>query len=129
MPVNPKSILDSTKKNLNIPADYREFDLDIMTHINSTFMTLSQLGIGPATGFRIEDELAEWKDLLGDDPRLEAVKTYVYLKVRLVFDPPATSFTITALEKQAEELAWRLNVAVDTPTVIVRTPIVYDPFE
>lgn len=105
------SILTSTKKVLGIEADYTAFDVDIITHINSVFSTLHQLGIGPAEGFSIEDDIPTWFDLLGDDPRFNSVKTYVYLKVRLVFDPPGTSYLINALEKQTEELEWRLNVA------------------
>lgn len=104
-----QSILTSTKKVLNIGPDDVSFDLDVMTHINSAFSTLTQLGIGPASGFRIEDDVAEWVDFLVDETTIDSVKTYVYLKVRLVFDPPATSFVINALEKQITEIEWRLN--------------------
>lgn len=104
-----QSILDSTKKILGIDPDYVAFDLDIITHINSVFSTLQQLGIGPEPGFMIEDNSATWEDLLGGDMRLNSVKTYVYFKVRLAFDPPTTSFAINALEEQARELEWRLN--------------------
>lgn len=118
------SILTSTKKILGIAADYNAFDLDIMTHINSVFLNLDQIGVGPAGGFLIEDAEAEWWDLLGDDPRLNAVKTYVYLKVRLIFDPPTTSFAIGAMEKQIEELEWRLNVQVDPGVITLPTQTV-----
>lgn len=104
------SILNDTKKILQLAEDYTAFDLDVITHINTAFTTLQQLGIGPVEGFMIEDESAEWEAFLGGDPRLNGVKTYLYLRVRLVFDPPATSFHIAALEKQIEELEWRLNV-------------------
>lgn len=110
------SILNSTKKILGIEAAYTAFDLDVMTHINSVFLTLNQLGVGPVDGFMIEDETAQWGDFLGSNKNLNAVKTYVYLRVRLLFDPPTTSFTITALQEQLKELEWRLNVAVDTRT-------------
>lgn len=105
-----ESILISTKKILGIEADYKAFDLDILTHINSAFNTLSDLGLGPEEGFMIEDEQATWGDFLEKDKRLNSVRTYIYLKVRLLFDPPTTSFAITAFEKQVSELEWRLNV-------------------
>lgn len=110
VPTLSNSILTSTKKILGLDESYTAFDLDVITHINSVFTTLHQLGIGPVEGFMIEDSAPIWADFLGDDPRLNAVKTYVYLRVRLLFDPPATSFTITAFEKQIQELEWRLNV-------------------
>lgn len=105
------SILNSIKKILGIAPDYTEFDVDIIMHINSTFSTLNQLGIGPVEGFMIEDDDATWDDFLLGDSRLNSVKTCVGLKVRLVFDPPATSFGITAMENQIKEHEWRLNVA------------------
>jgi hypothetical protein len=86
--------------------------LDIITHINSAFSTLTQLGVGPAAGFAIEDETAEWA-AFGDfvtDTQLNSVKTYVYLKVREIFDPPQTSYLSAAMRKQIEELEYRLNV-------------------
>lgn len=104
------SILDSVKKNLGLGADYDVFDLDIMTHINTVFMNLNQLGIGPTEGFMIEDADPTWDTFLGPQPLLNSVKTYVYLKVRLLFDPPNTSFHIAAIEKQIQELEWRLAV-------------------
>lgn len=104
------SILTSTKKVLGIEADYTAFDMDIIMHINSVFSTLNQLGIGPATGFMIEDEAALWPDFFGTDLRLNSVKTYVYLRVRMLFDPPGTSYLITAMKEQIQELEWRLNV-------------------
>jgi hypothetical protein len=115
------SILNSTKKLLGIAADYTAFDLDVMTHINSAFLTLDQIGVGPTGGFLIEDAEAEWWDLLGDDPRLNAVKTFVYLKVRVAFDPPTTSFAIGAMEKQIQELEWRLMVQVDPAPITLPT--------
>jgi hypothetical protein len=105
------SILDSTKKILGIDPSYTPFDLDIMTHINSVFFTLNQLGIGPAEGFMIEDSSAVWNDFIGgEDFNLNAVKTYVYLRVRLLFDPPTTGYLIDAMKQQIQELEWRLNV-------------------
>lgn len=108
------SILTSTKKNLGIAQDYTEFDEDIILHINSVLSILTQIGIGPREGFHIEDETAEWADFLQGDDRLNSVKTYVYLRVRLLFDPPSTSFLIASLQKQLEEIEWRLNVVRET---------------
>lgn len=91
-------------------------------HINTAFSTLNQIGIGPDAGFMIEDASATWDQFLGDDPRLNSVKTYVYLKVRLIFDPPATSFVINAIEKQIEEIEWRLHVKREGESWINPTP-------
>ena len=104
------SILDSTKKVLGIDADYTAFDVDILMHINSVFSTLNQLGLGPAEGFAIEDATTTWDAFLGTDLRLNSVKTYIYLRVRLLFDPPSTSYLITSMKEQLQELEWRLNV-------------------
>lgn len=104
------SILTGTKKILGIAADYTVFDHDIITHINSAFSTLTQLGVGPAEGFMIEDESTEWEEFIEDDMQYSSVKSYVYLKVRQLFDPPTTSYLIGAVEKQIQELEWRLNV-------------------
>lgn len=113
MPAVPNSILDSTKKILGIDADYDAFDLDVITHINSTFAQLAQLGVGPADGFEIEDSSTLWSDFLGANKLINSVKSYMYLKVRMYFDPPTTSFDLTAKQEQIKELEWRLNVAAD----------------
>lgn len=104
------SILTSTKRALGLAEDYTAFDYEIIMHINSVFSTLNQLGVGPDVGFMIEDKEATWEAFLGSDPRLNHIKTYMYLRVRLLFDPPTTGFTTTAMEKQIKELEWRLNV-------------------
>jgi hypothetical protein len=104
------SILTSTKKALGIAEDYTAFDPDILMHINSVFVTLNQLGIGPASGFMIEDDTVTWDTFLGDDLRLNNVKTYVFLRVRVLFDPPSTSYLLDAMQKQIAELEWRMNV-------------------
>lgn len=104
------SILDSTKKVLGLSFDYDVFDLDLMMHINSVFSTLNQLGIGPVGGFMIEDATTTWDAFLSDDSRLNSVKTYIYLRVRMLFDPPQTAYLVTALKEQIQELEWRLNV-------------------
>ena len=107
------SILDSVKKNLGISAEYTVFDPDIIMHINSAFFVLSQLGVGPEKGFSISSKDDIWDSYITKDENLEAVKTYVYLKVRVTFDPPSSSFILTSMENQIKELEWRLNVAVD----------------
>lgn len=110
-----ESILTSIKKLLLIPEDYSQFDVDIIIHINSVFMTLTQLGVGPSTGFYIEDDTAVWMDFITDPNDLQAVKTYMYLKVRLVFDPTSLgSATLAAYERQIQELEWRLNIAAES---------------
>jgi len=125
------SILTDTKKILGIAEDYTAFDIDVVMHINSALATLNQIGIGPEEGFDISDETAEWSDFISDDKRLNSVKTYVYLRVRLLFDPPATSFHLDAIQKQLTELEWRLNVVREsyawTPPVVPEVEeIVYD---
>ena len=104
------SILTGTKKPLGLDEDYTVYDPDIMMHINSVFVTLNQLGIGPDAGFSIEDKSSVWSDFLGNDPRLNNVKTYTYLRVKILFDPPQTSYLVDAMQKQIAELEWRLNV-------------------
>ena len=106
-----QSILTSTKKILGIAEDYTVFDLDIITHINTAFSTLAQLGVGPPAGFMIDDHTYMWEDFLGETPDFQnnSVKSYVFLKVRQLFDPPQTSYLIAATEKQIQELEWRLN--------------------
>ena len=107
-----QSILKSTKKILGIAEDYTVFDLDIITHINSAFSTLTQLGVGPVEGFIIEDDTALWTDFIDVDVDFQwnSVKSYVFLRVRMLFDPPQTSYLISASERQIQELEWRLNV-------------------
>lgn len=105
-----QSILISTKKILGIDANYTVFDLDIITHINSSFSTLAQLGVGPTAGFMINDETDEWDDFIGaEEMQYNSVKSYVFLRVRQLFDPPSTSYLISAVERQIEQLEWRLN--------------------
>lgn len=113
------SILNSTKKVLGIAEDYKAYDFDIRTHINAVLSTLTQLGVGPSAGFEVNDEFAEWVEFLGTDPRLNSVQSYVYLRVRMMFDPPTNSFTITALQEQIKEMEWRL-VEQTAPPVIFK---------
>lgn len=104
------SILNDVKKLLGIGESDDSFDLDVLIHINGVFVTLNQLGIGPENGFSIEDATATWDAFLGDDPLMNNVKSYVYLRVRVLFDPPGTSFLIDAMNKMIQEFEWRLNV-------------------
>lgn len=108
------SILTSIKKLLGIAEDYEHFDTDIIMHINSVFMVLNQLGVGPATGFRIEDKTSTWDEFVEDELRFEAVKSYIYLKVKLKFDPPLSSAVIQVYNELIKEYEWRLNVAAET---------------
>ncbi len=109
------SILDTIKKMLGIPATDTAFDTDIITNINSVFMILNQLGVGPDIVFEITDSSAVWSDFTTDILLYSAVKTYIYLKVKLVFDPAGTSFVLDAMQKQILELEWRLSVQVPIP--------------
>lgn len=123
------SILTDTKKVLQIDENYTAFDLDITLHINAVLSTLEQLGVIPIFGFTITDKTQTWSDLLGGDPRLNAVKTYVYLRVRLLFDPPQTAHLVSSLAEQVKELEWRLTVTADTMNdeVVVDGGVVLDP--
>lgn len=103
------SILTEVKKTLNLAAGYTAFDEDIKLYINGVFSTLAQLGIGPEIGYAIEDATPTWDDFLGGDLQLNSVKTYMYLRVRMLFDPPQTGFLMEALQKQISELEWRMN--------------------
>ena len=107
------SILTSIKKNLGVPEDYEAFDQDIILYINSAISTLTQLGVGPDEGFMIEDKTAVWDTFLGTDPRLNMAKTYIQLRVRMLFDPPQTSYLVEAMNKQIEQHEWRLNVFME----------------
>ena len=121
-----QSILTSTKKILGIAGDYTAFDHDIITHINTALSTLTQLGVGPVEGFMIEDDDAEWEEFIGDDSRYVSVKSYVFLKARQLFDPPTTSYLITAVEKQIEELEWRLSTNRETTDWVDPNPAPVD---
>ena len=106
--------------------DYDVFDQELIIHINTVFLTLSQLGVGPVEGFSIEDESATW-DAYITTANQNAVKTYIYLRVRTIFDPPASSFLVTAMQDQIKELEWRLDVDYertgyvdpDPPTILI----------
>ena len=107
------SILTSIKKLLGIIEEYEHFDPDLIMHINSVFMVLTQLGVGPVNGFAIHGKEETWTDFISDDSRLELVKSYMHLKVKLLFDPPLGAAVIEAMNRMIGEFEWRLNVAVD----------------
>ena len=109
-----ESILTSIKKLLGIAEEYKHFDPDIIMHINSVFMILNQIGVGPSEGFTIEDETSVWTDFMSDMSKIEATKTYVYLKVKLIFDPPLGSAVTESIKRTIDELEWRLNVAAES---------------
>lgn len=107
------SILTSIKKLLGIDSAYTHFDTDIIIHINSVFTILNQLGVGPTDGFSITGDSEVWSEFLTNPQKIEFVRTYVYLKVRLIFDPPTSSAVIEAINRTINELEWRIMVAVD----------------
>ena len=107
------SILTSTKKFLGLAPDYTPFDQEIIVFSNSAFSSLHELGVASVTGYFIEDDLALWADLELTGIALAKVKTYVYLKVRMLFDPPTTSYLIEAIEKQIQEHEWKLTAFHD----------------
>lgn len=110
------SILVSIKKFIGIPDDYNIFDPDLILLINSEFSTLHQIGVGTSSAFKIEDESSVWSDFSGDKDYIESVKELIGIRVKLIFDPPTSSFLVEALKSKADELIWRLNVA-DDPVV------------
>lgn len=112
-----ESILTSIKKLLGIEDGYEHFDQDIVIHINMALTVLTQLGVGPSEGFTITDESSLWTDFVSDIAKIEAVKTYVYLKVRLVFDPPSSSSVLESMKQSINELEWRLNVIAETTEI------------
>ena len=107
-----ESILLSIKKLLGIMPDYTQFDDDIIIHINTAFATLNQLGVGPSEGFMIEDRFAEWQDYT-TSKNLTMIKTYIYLKVRLLFDPPTSTALIESINRTISELEWRIFLEGD----------------
>lgn len=111
-----ESILDSVKLSLGIPVEYEHFDQQIMLHLNTVMAILPQLGVGPEEGFFVQDDQTTWGDLIGDTElayKLLYVKSYVCLRVRLLFDPPSSSGAIDAMERQMRELEWRITVTKD----------------
>lgn len=115
-----ESILTSIKKMLGIVEDYEHFDPEIIMHINSVLMIMTQLGVGPSEGFFIKDKFDIWSDFLPNLRSYEGVKSYVYLKVKLLFDPPSSSIVLNSMTDMAKELEWRLNVIAEQPADILK---------
>ena len=110
-----ESILTSIKKLLGIAEEYKQFDADIIMHINSVFADLAQMGVGPSKGFVIWDDTAIWDDFISDDLLLQSVKSYMNLRVKILFDPNSVgSSTLASYERQIAQWEWRLNVAAET---------------
>lgn len=109
------SILGTIKQKLGgMDETYTAFDQDIVTSINTALMIATQIGVGPDSGFFVTGETDTWEDWLGaDESRLEAIKDYIYLRVRLLFDPPSNSFLVASIEKQLDMLEWRLNIRAE----------------
>lgn len=108
------SILTSVKKLLGIQENYTNFDADIIMHINTVFAALNQLGVGPERGFMIDDATSTWDKYI-TNYNINMVKSYMYLRVRLLFDPPTSSVLMESMNRSIAELEWRLNVEVDHP--------------
>lgn len=108
-----ESILTSIKKMLGITSEYQHFDPDIIMHINTVLMILTQIGVGPSEGFSISDDTATWNQFT-DCKNIEAIKSYVALKVRLLFDPPSGTANIESIERLIKELEWRINIAAES---------------
>jgi hypothetical protein len=126
------SILDDTKAALGLASDYTPFDAEIIMHINSVLANLNQLGIGSDAGMEIVNKNNTWAELIGEENRLNHVKSYMYLKVKMLFDPPNTGYVLTAMEKQIDQAEWRITVAQDDiihplPPAVVLVPV--DPLE
>lgn len=107
------SILTSIKKLLGITEEYKQFDSDLIMHINSVFSILTQIGVGPSEGFSIADDTAVWSDFIGDMTKLNLVKSYMHLKVKALFDPPLSSSVMESNNRQITEYEWRLQIATD----------------
>lgn len=116
------SILTSIKKNLGLEESYTAYDFEVITGINTAFATLNQLGVGPEQGFQIEDAVPTWNDFLGSNSKYNMVKSYVQLRVRLLFDPPQTSYLIKAFQEEVEQFEWRISVLRETTAWIDPDP-------
>lgn len=107
-----ESILDTIRRMLGIPDD-GSYDDDIIVNINAAFFTLYQLGVGTLEPFVVKSDQDVWSSFTKDSNKLEAVKLYIYIRTRLAFDPPSTSFVIDSLKKTADEIEWRLTAEHD----------------
>ena len=109
------SIFSSVKKVVGLLGDDGSFDEDILLHINSVVSTLRQLGLSIPADFYVRDDVQTWQNLLGEFRDLDLVKSYMAMKVRLMFDPPSSSFGLKSMEEMAKEYEWRINVLTDQP--------------
>lgn len=109
-----ESILLSIKQSLGLDKEYTPFDPDVIMHINSVFMVLNQLGVGPEDGFVIEDDTSMWNEYLTNPKELQGVRTYIYLKVKLIFDPPLNSSVLESMKQSINEFEWRLNAKAES---------------
>lgn len=107
------SILQSVKKGLGIPLEDDGFNSELIIHINTALMILTQLGVGPTGGVFITSQEDTWASIIEGAFDLEMVKTYVILRVKLIFDPPSSSFVLESIKNQLQEFEWRLNVQVE----------------
>ena len=107
-----ETILNTIKKLLGIQQEYEYFDEDIMIHINTAFATLNQLGVGPAEGFYMDDKTALWDDYI-TSINMQMIKSYIYLKVRILFDPPTSSVLMDSMNRSIAEMEWRLFLEGD----------------
>lgn len=123
-----ESILTSIKKMLGIAEEYEHFDADLIMHINSVFSILTQIGVGPSKGFMIEDKSSTWRNFISDDTKYMLVKSYMHLKVKLLFDPPLSSAVLECYKAQISEYEWRLNVAAENDDKQEEQPYV-GPYE
>jgi hypothetical protein len=116
------SILKTVKNSLGLDVNNASFDPEVILYINTVLATLNQIGVGPENGFQIVDAVATWDNLLGSDLRLNNVQSYVYLQVKLLFDPPQSSFAIEAIERMAKELSTRIYLLREVETWVDPTP-------
>lgn len=108
-----ESILTSIKKLLGPGAEDQHFDPDIIMHINTVFVDLNDIGVGPEKVFSIEDDTSTWDEFIGRNDDFASVKTYMYLRVKLLFDPPTNPSVLASMEKQADKYEWKLNVRTE----------------
>lgn len=111
--MDAESILTSIKKLLGIAEDYTQFDVDLIIHINTVLSILGQIGVGDESRYSIVDKSTTWDTLIGYESKLDMVKSYVYLKVKILFDPPQSSAVMEAINRTISELEWRILVATD----------------
>lgn len=123
------SILTDTKASLNIVAEDTSFDSQLLMLINSVLLSVTQIGVGPSTGFYISGVDEEWEDLIGEASTLISVKTYISLKVRLIFDPPTSGFLLDAISNQIKEVEWRLRMQAEFDSDLVAAELAVSEVE